>query len=194
MTQHKFKVKLLGQAGSEVAALKPPFDVVAVFQRKGRVPVKGTIDGFPFRQFADEYGGWAHDGLNAQLRAGAQCKAGNTVTVLMELDEVKRTVEVPAHLKKIIDRDPKAREFWPKLSFTHQKEYVKAIEDAKKPETREKRIAAMRDALARVHARSNVAREGGNHQPVRDTGTITFSAARSTVTSTGVGQTYSPSA
>ena len=49
MTQHKFKVKLLGQAGSEVAALKPPFDVVAVFQRKGRVPVKGTIDGFPFR-------------------------------------------------------------------------------------------------------------------------------------------------
>jgi hypothetical protein len=49
MTQHKFKVKLMGQAGSEVAALKPPFDVVEVFQRKGRVPVKGTIDGFPFR-------------------------------------------------------------------------------------------------------------------------------------------------
>jgi Domain of unknown function (DUF1905) len=49
MGELKFKVKLLAQAGSDWAALKPPFDVVAVFQRKGRVPVKGTINGFPFR-------------------------------------------------------------------------------------------------------------------------------------------------
>ncbi len=71
----------------------------------------------------------------------------DTVTIVMELDEGKRTVEVPAHLKNIIDRDPKAREFWPKLSFTHQKEYVREIEGAKKPETRDKRIAAMMEAL-----------------------------------------------
>jgi uncharacterized protein YdeI (YjbR/CyaY-like superfamily) len=81
MTQRKFRVKLLGQAGSEVAALKPPFDVVAVFERK------------------------------------------------------------------IIDCDPKAREFWPKLSFTHQKEYVREIEGAKRIKTRDKRVAAMMNAL-----------------------------------------------
>jgi uncharacterized protein YdeI (YjbR/CyaY-like superfamily) len=85
--------------------------------------------------------------VNAQLRGAAKCKAGDTVTVLMELDDDKRTVEVPAALKKVIDRDPKAREFWPKLSFTHRKEYVREIEGAKRPETREKRIAAMMDAL-----------------------------------------------
>ena len=95
MTQHKFKVKLFGQAGSEVAALKPPFDVVEVFQRKGRVPVKGTIDGFPFRSSLMNMGDGHMMVVNAQLRAGAQCKAGDTVTVLMELDEDKRTVEVP---------------------------------------------------------------------------------------------------
>jgi uncharacterized protein YdeI (YjbR/CyaY-like superfamily) len=50
----------------------------------------------------------------------------------MEVDEDKRTVDVPAYLKKIIHQDPKAKEFWPRLSFTHQKEYVKAIEDAKR--------------------------------------------------------------
>jgi hypothetical protein len=147
MTQHKFRVKLLGQAGSEVAALKPPFDVVAVFQRKGRVPVKGTIDGFAFRSSLMNMGDGHMMVVNAQLRAGAQCKAGDTVTVLMELDEDKRTVEVPAFLKKIIHQDPKAKESWSKLSFTHQKEYVKAIEDAKRPETRDKRIAAMMNAL-----------------------------------------------
>ncbi len=147
MTQHKFKVKLLGQAGSEVATLKPPFKVVAVFQRKGRVPVKGTIEGFPFRSSLMNMGEGHMMVVNAQLRAGAKCKAGDTVTVLMELDDDKRTVEVPAGLKKIIERDPKAREFWPKLSFTHQKEYVREIEGAKRPETRDKRIAAMMDAL-----------------------------------------------
>ena len=147
MTQHKFEVKLMGQAGSEAAALKPPFEVVEVFQRKGRVPVKGTIDGFPFRSSLMNMGDGHMMAVNAELRAGAKCKAGDTVTVLMELDDDKRTVDVPAYLKKIIAGDPKAREFWPKLSFTHQKEYVREIEGAKKLETREKRIAAMMEAL-----------------------------------------------
>jgi hypothetical protein len=147
MTQHNFRVKLLGQAGSEVAALKPPFDVVAVFQRKGRVPVKGTINGFPFRSSLMNMGDGHMMVVNAQMRAGAQCKGGDTVAVLMELDEAKRTVAVPAWLKKIIDGDPKAKEFWPKLSFTHQKEYVQEIEGAKKPETRDQRVTAMMDAL-----------------------------------------------
>ncbi len=147
MTHRKFRVKLLGQAGSEVAALKPPFDVVAVFERKGRVQVKGTINGFRFRSSLMNMGDGHMMVVNAQLRAGAKCKAGDTVNVIMELDEDKRTVEVPAYLKKIIDWDPKAREFWPKLSFTHQKEYVREIDGAKKPETRDKRVAAMMNAL-----------------------------------------------
>ena len=78
MTQHKFRVKLLGRAGSELAGLKPPFDVVAVFQCKGQVPVKGTIDGFPFRSSLMNMGDGHMMVVNAQLRAGAQCKAGDT--------------------------------------------------------------------------------------------------------------------
>src|ERR1700693_4995665 len=115
MKQHKFKVKLFGQAGSEVAALKPPFDVIEVFNREGRVPVKGTINGFPFRSSLMNMGDGHMMVVNAQLRAGANCKGGDTVAVLMELDEDKRTVELPAYLKKIMDREPKAREFWAKL-------------------------------------------------------------------------------
>ena len=149
MTQHKFTVKLLGQSGTEVAALKPPFDVVEVFQSKGRIPVKGTINGFPFRSSLMNMGDGHMMVVNAEMRAGAKCKAGDQVSVVMELDEEKRTVEVPRCLKKIINSDPKAKEFWPKLSFTHQKEYVREIEGAKKPETRQNRIAAMMDSLKR---------------------------------------------
>jgi hypothetical protein len=147
MPKHKFKVKLIGQDGSQVAALKPPFDVVEVFQRKGRVPVKGTINGFPFRSSLMNMGDGHMMAVNAELRAGANCKAGDSVDVVMELDEGERKVEVPAYLKKIINSDAKAKESWSKLSFTHQKEYVREIDGAKRPETKEKRIAAMMDAL-----------------------------------------------
>jgi Domain of unknown function (DUF1905)/Bacteriocin-protection, YdeI or OmpD-Associated len=147
MKQHKFKVKLSGQPGSQVAALKPPFFVAAVFQRKGRVPVKGTINGFPFRSSLMNMGDGHMMVVNAQMRAGAGCEAGDTVDVVMELDEEERTVEVPGYLKKIIDGDPKAKEFWPRLSFTHRKEYVREIEEAKRPETRERRISLMMEAL-----------------------------------------------
>ena len=143
----KFKVKLFGQEGSSVAALKPPFDVIAVFQRKGRVPVKGTINGFPFRSSLMNMGDGHMMVVNAELRAGAKCQAGDTVSVVMELDEDIRKVELPAYLKKVIACDPATKEAWDKLAFTHQKEHVRAIEEAKRPETREKRIAAMLEML-----------------------------------------------
>lgn len=147
MPQHKFKVKLIGDHGKSTAALKPPFDVVEVFHTKARVPVKGTINGFPFRSSLMNMGTGHMMAVNAELRAGANCKGGDTVSVVMELDQDERKVEVPAPLKKIIASDPKAKESWSKLSFTHQKEWMRAIEDAKRPETREKRIAAMMGAL-----------------------------------------------
>src|SRR6476469_11210377 len=98
MAQQKFKAKLLSHAGSSAAILKPPFDVAAVFQRKGRVPVKGTINGFPFRSSLMNMGEGHMMVVNAQLRAGAKCKAGDTVEVVLELDEEPRTVTVQAYL------------------------------------------------------------------------------------------------
>ena len=147
MSQHKFKVKLIGEHGKSTAALKPPFDVIEVFQRKGRVPVKGTINGFPFRSSLMNMGDGHMMAVNAEMRAGANCKGGDIVDVIMELDEDERKVEIPASLKKIIASDARTKEAWDKLSFTHRKEWVRAIDDAKKPETREKRIAAMLEAL-----------------------------------------------
>jgi hypothetical protein len=147
LKQQRFETKLIGVGGMETAALKPPFDVVEVFGRRGRVPVCGTINGFPFRSSLMNMGDGHMMVVNADLRAGAKCKAGDVVRVLMEIDEAPRVVEVPAYLKKIIASDPVTKAAWAKLSFTHQKEHVRAIEDAKRPETREKRIAAMLEML-----------------------------------------------
>jgi len=147
MAQQKFAVKLFGAEGMETAALKPPFDVVEVFGRKGRVPVKGTINGVPFRSSLMNMGDGHMMVVNKELREGGKCKAGDTVKVVMELDQDERKIEVPAYLKKIINSDAKAKEHWAKLSFTHQKEYVREIDGAKQEATRERRIAAMMNAL-----------------------------------------------
>lgn len=111
------------------------------------MPVKGTINGFPFRSSLMNMGDGHCLCVNAEMRAGAKCKAGDTVAVVMEEDKEKRTVEVPAYLKKVIAGNAKAKEAWEKLSFTHQKEWVRVVEDAKRPETREKRIAALMEEL-----------------------------------------------
>lgn len=132
---------------SEAAILRPPFDVFAVFGRRGRIPVKGTINGHPYRSSLMDMGDGHMMVVNAEMRAASRCKAGDTVEVVMWLDEEERTVQVPAYLKEIIEGDPEAARFWTKLSFTHRKEYVREIEGAKKPETRAKRIDAMMDAL-----------------------------------------------
>lgn len=140
---HKFKTKLFGAPGMETAAFKPPFDVPSTFGRKGRVPIRGTINGFPFRSSLMNMGDGHMMCVNAQLRAGARCKAGDTVEIVLELDEAPRIVTLPAYLKKVINADARAKAAWVKLSFTHQKEYVGVIGQARRPETREKRIAQM---------------------------------------------------
>jgi hypothetical protein len=141
--QFKFKTKLLGMDGMETAAFKPPFDVPTAFGRKGRVPIKGTINGFAFRSSLMNMGSGHCTVVNNEMRAGAKVKAGDTVSIVIELDDAKRTVDVPVWLKKIIHADAKAKAAWPKLSFTHQKEYVREIVETKREETRDKRVAQM---------------------------------------------------
>jgi uncharacterized protein YdeI (YjbR/CyaY-like superfamily) len=63
------------------------------------------------------------------------------VDVLLELDTEERVVEVPNDLAEALAADEKASRGWLRLSFTHQREYVQAILDAKRPDTRAKRVA-----------------------------------------------------
>jgi len=143
----KFKVKLEGSDKMETAAFHPPFDVEEVFGTRGRVPVKGTINNVPFRSSLMNMGQGHMMVVNRQLREAAKCKAGDTVNVAMERDTQKRVVKVPKYLKEIIGADPKSAPIWGKLSYTHQKEYVQWVEEAKKPETRQRRIEKIMSVL-----------------------------------------------
>jgi hypothetical protein len=147
MKKLEFKVKLDGLEGSSVAALSAPFSVEKVFGTKARVPVRGTINGFPFRSSLMPMGGCHRMVVNKTIRDGAGVKAGDTVKVVMERDDATRVVEVPPALKKAIAGNRVAQEKWKKLSHTHQKEMAISIRDAKQEETRQRRLAKVMEVL-----------------------------------------------
>ncbi|HEU5231415.1 MAG TPA: YdeI/OmpD-associated family protein [Terriglobales bacterium] len=143
-----FKTKLAGIDNMESAAMRPPFDVPAVFGTKARVPVRGTINGAAFRSSLCNMGDGYFMVVNKELRAAAKCKAGDTVDVVLERDREQRGIETPDEIKKALSANTKAQATWDSLSFTHKKEWVRAVTEAKKEETRrariEKLVAAMK--------------------------------------------------
>ena len=143
----RFKIKLEGQEGSSAAGLIFPFDIMEVFGTKARVPVRGTINGFAYRSSLMPMGGCHMMAVNKTMREGAKAKAGDVVDIVMERDNAERTVEAPPELKKELARHKKAQEHWEKLAFTHKKEMVRWIGEAKQEETRQRRLAKVVDVL-----------------------------------------------
>jgi hypothetical protein len=143
----RFKVTLEGVEGTRVAWLNAPFNVPETFGTRARVPVRGTINGFPFRSSLMPMGGCHGMAVNRSMRDGAKAKAGDVVDVVIERDEEARTVEAPPELKKELAKSKKARERWDKLAFTHKKEMAISIRDAKQEETKERRLAKVMQVL-----------------------------------------------
>ncbi|MCA1629933.1 MAG: YdeI/OmpD-associated family protein [Acidobacteria bacterium] len=146
----RFRVLLeTDPAGSAATGILVPFDVQKVFGTRARVPVRGNINGFPYRGSIFPMGGGKHYMIvNAKIRAGANVKGGEPISMTMERDEEPRTVEPSADFARALRGNKQARSTWDALSFTHRREYAEWIEEAKKPETRERRIAKAVEALA----------------------------------------------
>ena len=137
----RFRVKLEQHGHGEAAFFRVPFDGHKVFGTRARLPVRGTINGFPFRSsIFPKSGGTHYMVVNREVREGAGVRGGDTVSVIMERDEEPRTVEPPADLLRALRADRAARATWERLSYTHRKEHVRAVEEAKRPETRARRI------------------------------------------------------
>jgi Bacteriocin-protection, YdeI or OmpD-Associated/Domain of unknown function (DUF1905) len=117
------------------------FDPIAVFG-KVRAPVRVTLNGYTYRSTIAAMGGPPCIPLRRSHREAAGLEGGETIQVRVELDTEKREVKPPPDLAKALKGEPTALERWRELSYTHQREHVEAIEGAKKPETRVRRIAA----------------------------------------------------
>jgi bifunctional DNA-binding transcriptional regulator/antitoxin component of YhaV-PrlF toxin-antitoxin module len=135
----EFQVLLEKHENMEAMGITIPFDVEKVFGAK-RVPVKVSINGANYRSTVVRMGGQYCMVVPKKFREAAGVKANEMITVQMERDTEPRIVEPPEDLANALDNNLKARDIWEKLSYTHKKEYVLAIEEAKKPETRVRRL------------------------------------------------------
>ena len=143
----KFKVKLSGNSSRPDASafFSLPFDTRDVWG-KAKVPVKVTINGYTWRSTVGTRGGIQYIVVNTAARAGAGVKAGDIVTIMLEPDAEKREIEIPTPLQKALG--VRLTRTLNSLSFSHKKEFVVWYSDAKKAETRARRVEKIKDMLS----------------------------------------------
>jgi hypothetical protein len=130
-----------------MCAIPVPFDPKAVFG-KVRVPVRVTVNGYTFRSTIARMGGVAFIPLRKSNREAAAVEGGDRVKVRIAADADARAVAVPADLAKALKAKSGLWKQWAKLSYTNQSECVESVLGAKKPETRDRRIAKVVDLVA----------------------------------------------
>lgn len=121
------------------AWVEVPGQVVAALGGGGRIPVLATFDGVAYRGSIASMGGCMALGILKGIRSELGKGDGDAVNVTVERDTAERTVEVPDDLAAAL-QEAGLRAAFDKLAFSHRREHVQAINDAKKPETRQRRI------------------------------------------------------
>jgi len=139
MKKYKFTAKIEpGPGGGSFVIF--PFDAEKEFGAKGRVPVKATFDSVPYAGSLMRCGAQQHMlGILKSIREQIGKQPGDKIEVVLWQDEGERTVEVPPTFAALLKKE-KLLPVFEKLSFTHRKEYCRWISEAKKEETRIRRL------------------------------------------------------
>jgi Bacteriocin-protection, YdeI or OmpD-Associated/Domain of unknown function (DUF1905) len=137
--KHLFRA-VIEDAGAGGAYVTIPFDVEKTFGKK-RVKIKATIDGEPYRGTLVRMGSPHHMLLVLkEIREKIGKSFGDEVAIELEEDLETRQVDVPPDLQQALEADPTALAFFNRLSFTHQREYVRWVTEAKRDQTRLDRV------------------------------------------------------
>jgi len=135
----KFRTTLL-QSGKSAVGMQVPDNVVAALGAGKRPPVRVTINGYTYRNTVAVMGGMFMVGVSAEHRAKAGVAGGQEVDVDIELDTDPRELAVPPDLNDALEREPEVKRRFESLSYSRKQGLVLPIEQAKTPETRQRRI------------------------------------------------------
>jgi hypothetical protein len=134
-------------AGKTATGIEIPPEVVEGLGAGKRPPIRVTIRGHTYRSTVATRGTRYLVGVSAKHRELAGVAAGDEVDVEIELDTEVREVTVPPDFAVALHREADARRFFDGLSYSQKQGFVQSIEEAKKAETRQKRIAKAVDML-----------------------------------------------
>lgn len=138
------------------ALIQLPAEAAEVFGTRARFPVRALFNEVEYTGSTMPTGeGRFFLGLTKAIRATAGVDIGHNVHVVIELDHAQRTIEVPDDLAQALEQANLTKSF-ATLAYTHRREYVQWVTDAKKPETRERRIAKVVEMLSARSPRTAV--------------------------------------
>jgi hypothetical protein len=140
MSPIRFRAVLVPR-GPAAAIVLDDEQVAAVGEGAKRFPVVATVNDYTWRATVTRMGGEFLLGLSRAVREQAGVQAGDSVDVELALDTAERTVEVPEALAAALAGDAGAREAFDRLAYTHRKEYARWVGEAKREDTRERRVA-----------------------------------------------------
>ena len=140
--------------GPAAAVVLDAGQVAAVGEGAKRFPVVATTKGYTWRTTITRMRGEFLLGLNREVREGAGVKVGDSVAVEITLETAPRDVDVPAELSTALNGDPAAGAAFNALAYTHRKEYARWIGEAKREETRRRRVAQALEMLRQGRTRS----------------------------------------
>jgi hypothetical protein len=136
-------VKFSGElraTGGNTTGFRIPDATVEELGGGGRPKVVVTVNGYTFRSSIARMGGEYWLGVSAERRAEAGVKAGDLLDLEIELDTAPRRIEVPDDLAAALEAAG-LRPAFDGLAFSHRRQYVTWIGEAKKAETRSRRVA-----------------------------------------------------
>ena len=127
-------------AGKTATGMHVPPEIVAALGAGKRPPVRVTIHAHTYRSTVAVYAGEFLLGVSEADRKAAGVAAGDEIDVDIELDTQPREVTPPSDLAEALVAAPDAHRAFEALSYSNKRRHVLAIEDAKAPETRRRRI------------------------------------------------------
>ena len=135
----RFRTTVL-TTGKTAAGFVVPDEVMTALSAGKKPAVRVSINGHTYRSTVATIDGRPMIGVSAENRAAAGVAGGEDVDVELELDTAPRTVEVPEDFAAALAPYPEARAFYDKLNYSERRWFVLGIDDAKTPETRQRRI------------------------------------------------------
>lgn len=139
-------------AGKTATGFEVPPEAIEELGGGKKPAVRVTLGGHSYRSTVASRSGRYLIGVSATERAAAGVAAGDELDVTLELDTAPREVTVPDDLAAALDAAPEAKRFFEGLSYSQKQWFVLPIQDAKKPETRERRVAKAVERLAEGRA------------------------------------------
>lgn len=144
----------LASRGPGTAIVLDGDQVAAIGEGAKRFPVTATVKGHTWRTTVVRMGGEFLVGLSREVRDAAGVQAGETVEAKLALDTAPREVEVPPDLAAALAGDAEASAKFDALAYSHRKEFARWVAEAKREETRARRIEQALEMIRAGRTRS----------------------------------------